>query len=526
VDVATSIIQRYRSDAVSRDARRVLIIVQNLPVPLDRRVWLECQALVHNAIGVSVICPKGPGDPWLQEIDGVTIYKYRPPPVANGFAAYAYEFAYCWAITALLSVVVALRDGFSAIQACNPPDTYFALARIWKLFGKRFVYDQHDLNPEVFISRFGEPTGVSARLQLRTLKALERITYRTSDHVISTNESYRSIALTRGSLSKEHVTVVRSGPDTTTMRPITPRPDLRNGRQYLAVYLGIMGPQDGVDITLRALDLLIRLYGRTDCSLALLGFGDCLADLKQLANDLNLNDYVTFTGRVGPREIAEYLSTADVGLCPDPKSPLNDVSTMNKTMEYMAYALPTVSFDLVETRVSAGESARYVMDGDLPGFARAWDELLRRRRNDMWKYGSIYSHHRWREHAPRYLGGPPPLRRISIVDSSDSTMRVRWPNSSNIVDAITDWGWPVDVPMVRSRVDSVASRWGCAGGGGPLAVDGNSRLWAIGDLGALRPRHTPSPYGHMSAGGRSLPECRVTLIYTHHAEAEQRGEHT
>ena len=362
---------------MSRGARRVLIIVQNLPVPLDRRVWLECQALVHNGFGVSVICPKGPGDLWRQEIDGVRIYKYPPPPVARGVAGYAFEFGYCWIVTALLSGVVALRDGFAAIQACNPPDTYFALARIWKLFGKRFVYDQHDLNPEVFLSRFGEPSGVSARLQLRILKALERMTYRTADHVISTNESYRSVALTRGSRSPQDVTVVRSGPDTTTMRPITPRPDLRKGRRYLAVYLGIMGPQDGVDITLHALDLLIRRYGRTDCSLALLGFGDCLDDLKQLAHELGLDEYVTFTGRVGPGEIGEYLSTADIGLCPDPKSPLNDVSTMNKTMEYMAYALPMVTFELIETRVSAGESARYVEDGDLSGFARAWDELLR-----------------------------------------------------------------------------------------------------------------------------------------------------
>jgi glycosyltransferase involved in cell wall biosynthesis len=361
---------------MSHRAGRVLIIVQNLPVPLDRRVWLEAQALTRNGFGVSVICPKGPGDPWRQEIEGVRIYKYPPPPTARGITGYAWEFGYCWIATALLSIVVAIRDGFAAIQACNPPDTYFALARVWKLFGKGFVYDQHDLNPEVFLSRFGEPSGIGARLQLNVLRLLERLTYRTADHVISTNESYRRIALARGSRSPDDVTVVRSGPDTTTMRPIRPQDELRNGHRYLAVYLGIMGPQDGVDNTLRALDILIRRRGRTDCGLALLGFGDCLEELKDLAGALDLRDYVTFTGRVGPSEIAAYLSSADVGLCPDPKSPLNDLSTMNKTMEYMAYALPIVTFDLVETRFSAGDAARYVEPGNLHGFAAAWDELL------------------------------------------------------------------------------------------------------------------------------------------------------
>jgi glycosyltransferase involved in cell wall biosynthesis len=361
---------------VARSGARVLTIVQNMPVPLDRRVWLECQALIRRGFGVSVICPKGPGDPWVQELGGVRIYKYPPPPPTRGVASYLFEFAYCWLVTALLSIVVAVRDGFMAIQACNPPDTYFALARLWKLAGKRFVYDQHDLNPEVFLSRFGEPKGLSARLQLRGLRALERQTYRTADQVISTNESYRAIAIERGSCHPADVTVVRSGPDTHTMRPVEPRPELRKGHEYLAVYLGIMGPQDGVDITLRALDLLMRERGRADCRLALLGFGDCLEELIELAHTLRLDDHVTFTGRVGPAQIADYLSTADIGLCPDPLNPLNDVSTMNKTMEYMAYALPVVTFDLKETRVSAGEAARYVTPGDLSGFAAAWDELL------------------------------------------------------------------------------------------------------------------------------------------------------
>lgn len=356
--------------------RRVLIIVQNLPVPLDRRVWLECQALMAVGFRVSVICPKGPGDRWHHVVDGVQLYKYPPPPAADGAIGYLVEFVYCWLWAALLSVVVAIRHGFDAIQACNPPDTYFLLGRLWRLSGKLFVYDQHDLNPEVFLSRFGQPRGLLAKLQLWFLYALERGTYRTADHVISTNESYRSVAIERGGCDPSTVTVVRSGPDTSAMRPIVTGDSLRNGREHLAVYLGIMGPQDGVDVTLRALDLLVREHGRTDCHLALLGFGDCLEDLKALSVELGLQDYVTFAGRVGRSEIAAYLSAADVGLCPDIKSPLNDVSTMNKTMEYMAYAVPIVSFDLVETRVSAGESAVYIESGGVAEFADAWRSLL------------------------------------------------------------------------------------------------------------------------------------------------------
>jgi len=339
---------------------RILIIVQNLPVPLDRRVWLECQALTAAGYRVSVICPKGPGDPSRQDIDGVAIFKYAPPPAASGALGYLVEFFYCWLRTALLSLRVLLTRGFDVIQACNPPDTYWALALPYKLFGKKFVYDQHDLNPEVFRSRFGEPRGLVARLQYRMLLWLERRTYRTAEHVITTNESYSRIAMRRGAVPAERITVVRSGPDTRRMSPVVGEPALRGGRTHLLVYLGIMGPQDGVDIVLRVLDVLVREHGRRDVHAALLGFGDTFDELVRLAHELGLDDYVTFTGRVGPAEIARYLSTASIGVSPDPLNPLNDVSTMNKTMEYMSFALPVVAFDLAETRVTGGDAVEYV----------------------------------------------------------------------------------------------------------------------------------------------------------------------
>jgi len=360
--------------------------VQNLPVPLDRRVWLESQALAAAGYGVSVICPKGPGDPSYQELDGVRIYKYAPPPAADGLRGYLVEFVYCWLRTAALSLKVLRRDGFEVIQACNPPDTYWALALPYKLLGKKFVYDQHDLNPEVFRSRFGEPSGLLSRLQYKALLWLERRTYRTADRVVSTNESYRAIALRRGGVDRARTTVVRSGPDTRVMRPVESFAELRKGRRHLLVYLGIMGPQDGVDIVLRTLDLLVHKYGRDDVCVALLGFGDTYDELVELASELGLDDYVTFTGRVGPREIAEYLSTASLGLSPDPLNPLNDVSTMNKTMEYMSYALPVVAFDLAETRISGGDAVRYVeparsdrrddLSAALHRYAEAVDTLL------------------------------------------------------------------------------------------------------------------------------------------------------
>ncbi|HEY8790462.1 MAG TPA: glycosyltransferase family 4 protein [Actinopolymorphaceae bacterium] len=356
--------------------QHVLIIVQNLPVPLDRRVWLECQALKARGYEVSVICPMGPGDPRQQDIGGIQIYKYRPAPEAKGTKGFVIEFVYSWLRTAWLSLRVWRDRPFDVIQACNPPDTYWLLARLWRPSGVRFVFDQHDLNPELFLSRFGEPTTWVERLQLYGLSWLERMTYRTADRVISTNESYRRIAMGRGRQRPSDVTVVRSGPDTSTMRPIHPPPDIRDGGSNLLVYLGVMGPQDGVEIVLAVMDELVHRRGRTDLKAALLGFGDCFDSLREKCRDLQLDHNVLFTGRADTAMIAKYLSSADIGLCPDPKTPLNDISTMNKTMEYMAYALPSVAFDLVETRVSGADSVLYVEPGDLAGFASAVELLL------------------------------------------------------------------------------------------------------------------------------------------------------
>jgi glycosyltransferase involved in cell wall biosynthesis len=407
--------------------KRVLIIVQNLPVPLDRRVWLECQALTAQGYQVSVICPKGPGDPPFQEINGVAIYKYRPAPEAKGLAGFAVEFVYSWLRTAALSLRVRRQRGFDVIQACNPPDTYWLLARFWRMRGVRFVFDHHDLNPELFLSRFGRPTSAGQRAQYRGLLWLERMTFRTADRVISTNGSYKRVAEVRGGRDPDTVTIVRSGPDTTVMRPLYPDAQTRAGAEHLLVYLGIMGPQDGVEMILDLVDELVNRRGRRGLRAVLMGFGDCLEELKVRSSALGLDDYVHFTGRVGPDTIAQYLSAADVGIGPDQKTPLNDVSTMNKTMEYMAYALPSVSFDLVETRVSAGDTGVLVSPGDLDAFATEVERLLddpqRRIRLGRAARTRVASELDWQPQAQAYVGvfdglfGTPP----------DADRRGRWP---------------------------------------------------------------------------------------------------
>jgi exopolysaccharide biosynthesis polyprenyl glycosylphosphotransferase len=368
-----------------RSSRRphVLVIVQNLPVPLDRRVWMESKALVANGFNVSVICPRGEKDgvrdARFEELEGVRIHRYLPPRQATGTLSYVWEFAYCWLRTAALSGRIYARRRFDIIQACNPPDTYFALARLYRPFGVRFVFDHHDLCPELFESR--DLTKPPSKPLMTALRWLERGTYATADHVITTNESYRDTARVRTGKPLGDFTIVRSSPDPASMAKGDDVPELRGGRDHLCVYLGIMGHQDGVDMMLRAADVIVNDLGRRDVHFALLGFGDTLESLKALSTELGLDDYVTFTGRVGPTDIGRYLSTAAVGVCPDPKTPFNDRSTMNKVLEYMAHDLPVVSFDLAETLRAAGPATHHVTwlgnpEADAKAFGLAIVELL------------------------------------------------------------------------------------------------------------------------------------------------------
>jgi len=352
---------------------RVLIIVQNLPVPFDRRVWLECQALVSAGYRVVVVCPKGNGDPPYQVIDTVQLYKYRPYAPGGSKLSFVAEYAYSFLATAWLTLRARRSGRFAVIQACNPPDIFWPIALFFRVIeGTKFVFDHHDLCPELYESRF--PNG--RRLPYKALRALERRTHRSADHVISTNDSYREIAVKRSGKASADVTVVRTGPDPQRLTRGPADPAQRRGRRFLVAYIGVMGPQDGVDIVVRAAGIVVHKLGRDDIAFTLIGSGDCFDDLVALRDELALVGHVEFTGRAPDELVTRILSTADVGLSPDPKNPLNDVSTMNKTMEYMAFELPVVAFDLRETRVSAGEAAAYVEPNDEHAYAEAIVALM------------------------------------------------------------------------------------------------------------------------------------------------------
>ncbi|MEU6961238.1 glycosyltransferase family 4 protein [Streptomyces chrestomyceticus] len=347
-----------------RPGRRALILVENLSVPFDRRVWQECTTLRDAGWTVHVICPRGEKRDTEPEavIDGVRIHRYPLRAATGGPAGYLREYGSALWHTARLARKV---GPVHVVHACNPPDLLFLPALWLKRRGARFVFDQHDLVPELYLSRFDR----GEDLLYRAVCALERLTYRAADVVLATNESYREVAIRRGGQWPEDVFVVRSAPQTDRFQPVPPEQELKHGKPHLLCYLGVMGPQDGVDYALRALAKLRDEHGRTDWHAVFVGAGDAFDAMVELSRQLGLAGQVEFTGRIPDADLVRYLSTADVCLSPDPRNPLNDVSTMNKVLEYMAMGRPIVSFDLREARVSAGEAAVYAPANDEAAFA-------------------------------------------------------------------------------------------------------------------------------------------------------------
>src|SRR6187402_1192031 len=383
--------------------RRVLIIVENLPCPFDRRVWQEARTLTAAGYVVSIICPKAPGyEKSFERIDDIDIHRHALPAEADGVLGYALEYSVALAMEFWLSLKILFGRGFDVIHACNPPDTIFLIGGFYKLFGKKFVFDHHDINPELYEAKFGK-RGFGYKL----LTALERLTFRTADMVISTNESYRKIALTRGAVKERDIFVVRSGPDITRLKQVPPNPALKKGRRYLVGYVGVMGKQEGIDLLLQSVQLIVKHLGRTDIQFGLVGGGTELNAMRQLARDLDIAEYVTFTGRVPDTELLEMLNTADICVNPDRANDMNDRSTMNKIMEYMALGKPVVQFDLTEGRVSAGEASWYARPNDVADLAQKMVSLLadENQRIHMGAVGRerVERELSWQHEAPRLL---------------------------------------------------------------------------------------------------------------------------
>jgi len=384
--------------------RRALILVENLPSPFDRRVWQEATTLRENGYEVSIVCPTGQGYSSHEEvIDGIHILRYDLPTEASSVLGYAAEYLPALFHIFRLAWKVHRGRGFDLVHACNPPDLLFLVGAFFKLFfGKRFVFDHHDLNPELYEAKFGRRD-----LLWRLTVWMEWLTFRTADAAIATNESYKSIAVTRGRMDPAKVFVVRSGPKLDRMRFVAPVPALKKGRRYLIGYVGVMGKQEGIDLLLQSAARIVREMGMTDVHFGLVGSGTSLEQMKAYVEQLGIGDHVTFTGRVSDQQMLEMLNTADVCVNPDLANELNDKSTMNKIMEYMALAKPIVQFDLAEGRFSAQDASLYAKPNDVRDLAEKIVALLRdpEQRRRMGEFGRrrIEQELEWRHEAPKLL---------------------------------------------------------------------------------------------------------------------------
>lgn len=389
-------------DAMS-PSRRVLILVENLPSPFDRRVWQEATELHSAGYVVSIICPTGRGcEKKFEVIDGIHIWRYDLPLEGHGAKGYAIEYSAALLWTFFLAWRVLIARGFDVIHACNPPDLFFLIGRFFKLFGKKFVFDHHDINPELYEAKFGRRDFL-----YRMLLRLERMSFRAADVSIATNESYRKIAIERGGMPAERVHVVRSGPCLQRIRAVPARPALKCGRRYLVGYVGVMGRQEGIEYLLHAVRHIVYERRREDVHFGLVGGGTSLEELQALAGELGVDRFVTFTGRVPDSALLEMLNTADVCVNPDVANEMNDKSTMNKIMEYMALGKPIVQFDLTEGRYSAQEASLYARKNDPLDLADKILELLDDpvRRARMGRFGRqrVENELEWRHEAPKLL---------------------------------------------------------------------------------------------------------------------------
>jgi glycosyltransferase involved in cell wall biosynthesis len=354
--------------------KRALVLIEDGSFTYDNRVKHETQALLERGWEITVVCPRFRGDPFYQRISSRLRVYFYPKPEANSVLGHVFEHTLTFLLGGLLSGWVFLRHGFDVIHACNPMDVFWLVALPYKWLGRRFIYDQHDLCPELFLSRYGQATARNSSL-LKALLALERGAYRTADVVIVTNESYKQIALHRGGLPPDRVFVVRNGPDVERFSEVLGEsPALLDG-EIVVGYLGNMNQQDGVEYLLEAARAIVHEHRRSDIRFVLIGGGSRQPHLARLAGEMGLQHHVTFTGRVPDDQMLQTLRACNICVQPDPSNALNELSTMNKALEYMAMAKPTVAFDLHETRVSCADAALYARPNSVRDLARKILEL-------------------------------------------------------------------------------------------------------------------------------------------------------
>ncbi len=365
--------------------RHVLIVVENLPLPFDRRVWQEARTLKAAGAQVSIICPVGKGYEKRHEvIDGIEIYRHTLPLEASGAIGFLAEYGAALFWETLLAWKIFFKRRFDVIQGCNPPDLIFLVALPFKLLGVKYIFDHHDINPELYEAKFNK-RGFFWQLMV----LFERLTFKFANVSIATNESYKAIAIERGGMAPDRVHVVRSGPDLSRLKLVPPVHSWKNGRAHMVGYVGVMGEQEGIDLLIDAVEHIVRTKQREDIQFVLVGGGPALEDLKALTIKKGLADFITFTGRAPDQQLFEVLSTMALGVNPDRVNAMNDKSTMNKIMEYMSLEKPMVQFDVTEGRFSAQQASLYARANDPVDMAEKIIELVDDpdRRAMMGRYG-------------------------------------------------------------------------------------------------------------------------------------------
>jgi len=353
--------------AGTKRVRRILMLLENSAYSEDGRVRCEANSLAAAGYQVTVIGPAAEGEGWFEMFGDVAGYQFPPPPMAHGLLGYLVEYSYTLSILFVMTMWVAVRRGFDVIHAHNPPDFLVMIGAFWRLFRKKFVFDQHDLAPNMYLSRFTEPGN---KFLHNVLLLFERLSCRWADHVIATNDSHKRLNIERAGVPESHITVIRNGPEPWHLHEFEPDRSLRGGAAHVFGYVGMMGQQDGIDYLLRSLDILQHEVNRSDWRCILIGKGPAMESLQQLARELGIADHVLFTGWVDYEQVPRYLAATDICVVPDPSNEYNDHSTIVKVMEYMAQAKPVVAFDLPEHRVTAGDTALYARANDERDFAR------------------------------------------------------------------------------------------------------------------------------------------------------------